>query len=317
MRRGVRGYPPHCHSAMFCHRFDNISARRGAFLLLKWSPSSCPQSCHSSREMSVQLDDEDDLKFSAGASSYKMNEEDQLLPPREMEFREYLCDSKAVDEIVRLLVGLAENPSPPENPVADWRAMYDAERAAFKEKPHLLTGLAGPQMTSSPAPSEDIPALLDENDKLRAREAELSAQLHGVVSQIEARDAEAAAPVLDALLADGGCKSEVVPEALDVAKLYASLSARFPAPAEDAEPPVWAAEGAVAPAGAVTIEGLREWAKATFGYGAPALEGALDLPTFGQCASGAECEVDEAKASGLYAACVKLASHAVEPSAEE
>ena len=171
--------------------------------------------------MAVQLDDDDDMKFSAGASSYKENEGEgsSLLPARELEFREYLCDSKAVDEVVRLLVGLAETPGGlPENPVANWRAMYDAELEAFKGKDHLLGGLQGPTLTSGRA-AEDIPALLDENDQLRARDAELSAKLHEVVSVIEAKDAEAAAVVIDALVAGGVFASAEAEDCLDVGKL--------------------------------------------------------------------------------------------------
>ena len=66
------------------------------------------------------------------------------------------------------------------------------------------------------------------------------------------------------------------------------------------------------------MDGLKAWARATFGYGAPSLAGELDLPTLAQCADAdAECEVDEEKAKGLYAACVALAGHAVPPPVEE
>jgi len=286
------------------------------------SRSSSPPKARSTN-MAVQLDDDDDMKFSAGASSYKENEGEgsSLLPARELEFREYLCDSKAVDEVVRLLVGLAETPGGlPENPVANWRAMYDAELEAFKGKDHLLGGLQGPTLTSGRA-AEDIPALLDENDQLRARDAELSAKLHEVVSVIEAKDAEAAAVVIDALVAGGAFASAEAEDCLDVGKLYAAVSARFPAPAEEAETPqVWAAEGATVPEGVIAMEGLKAWAKATWGYGATSLPGYVSLNLFGKAADAAEenIELDEELASGIYAACVALASHVVvaEPTPE-
>ena len=164
------------------------------------------------------------MKFCAGPSSFKPNESSALLTPKEAEFREYLSQSKAVDEIVRLLVGLAESAERPENPVANWRAMFDTERAAFKEKPHLLHGMAGPQVVSGTTTAdEDIPALLAENDALRAREAELSAALEDAIGRIEAREASAAAKVIDALVASGAFASERVEGALDASKLCAHM----------------------------------------------------------------------------------------------
>ena len=100
----------------------------------------------------------------------------------------------------------------------------------------------------------------------------------------------------------------------------AAISARFPAPAEDAaEPQPWAAEGATAPEGPVTMDGLKAWARVTFGYGAAALAGDVDLKTLGRCADAAEdnLELDDAMASGLYAACVALMGHAIPPPPEE
>ena len=39
-----------------------------------------------------------------------------IISSKEADFRTYLCDSGATDEIVRLLVGLAEAPERPEEP---------------------------------------------------------------------------------------------------------------------------------------------------------------------------------------------------------
>ena len=65
--------------------------------------------------------------------------------------------------------------------------------------------------------SKALDALLAENDALRAREAELSSQLQTVLSQIEAKDAAAAAPILEALMA--AFPSESAEGSLDVGKL--------------------------------------------------------------------------------------------------
>ena len=171
--------------------------------------------------MALELDDDEDMKFSAGASSYKENEADgsHLLPPREREFREFLVDSKAAEEIVRLLVGLAETKGElPENPVANWRVMYDAERDAFKGKENLLGPLHGPTLVTGRR-EENIPALLDENDALREREAKLSAELHEAVSQIHANEAAAAQVVLDAWVYGGAFVFTGPDAGLDVGKL--------------------------------------------------------------------------------------------------
>ena len=189
--------------------------------------------------MALELDDDEDMKFSAGASSYKENEADgsHLLPPREREFREFLVDSKAAEEIVRLLVGLAETQGElPENPVANWRAMYDAERDAFKGKENLLGPLHGPTLVTGRR-EENIPALLDENDALREREAKLSAELHEAVSQIHANEAAAAQVVLDAWMYGGAFVFTGPDAGLDVGKLCMRSRRRRHAPLPPAPRP--------------------------------------------------------------------------------
>ena len=170
--------------------------------------------------MEMDADESDDeLKFAAGPDSYKPDESQMLIPPKEAAFREYLCDSKATEEIVRLLVGLAEMPEKPDDPVSNWRAAFDVEAESFGGREHLLTGFSGPDMVTS-RPKEDIPALLAENDTLREREATLSAQVAEAVTKVDAMYADAAAAVLDAL-AGGAFASDAVEGGLDVAKLCA------------------------------------------------------------------------------------------------
>jgi hypothetical protein len=94
----------------------------------------------------------------------------------------------------------------------------------------------------------------------------------------------------------------------------AAVSARFPAPAE--EPRAWA--GSEAPAGSASVESLQLWAKEVFGYGAPPLSGGVDLTMVATSAdANAECEVDEASALGLHAACTALVAYTEEAKAAE
>jgi len=239
------------------------------------------------------MDEEEDLTF-ALPGSYKEDESNLLASAKELEFREYLCASGATEELVRLLVGLAETPGKPEDPVAFLRATFDSQ-----DLPEMVSGRK----------REDIPALLAENDTLREREAGLTTRLQEAEAKLDVLDAAAASVVIDALLASGAYASDGFDGALDIAKLYTALSSRFPAPAEDAEPPAWVA--APAPAGSVTPENLRAWAKATFGHSAAPLP--VDLPQLGRCADAAEaCEIDEAMATGLHAAVAALANYTIE-----
>ena len=194
------------------------------------------------------------MHFASGPSSYKEDSTAVLLPPKEAEFREYLCDSGAAMELVRLLVGLAEANNKPENPVAYLREMFDAQ-----ELPDMVSG----------QPRDDIPALLEENAALKERDASLTAQLATAVGKIEEAEAAVAAGIIDSILGAGACASESGD--LDVTKLYAAVSSRFPVPPEDAETPfAWAAEDAAVPEGTATVDNLKAWAKATFGWGSPA-----------------------------------------------
>ena len=59
-------------------------------------------------------EDADDLTFS---KEYRPSEEGMLLSAKEADFRTWLCDCKAADEIIRLLVGIADMPERPEDPV--------------------------------------------------------------------------------------------------------------------------------------------------------------------------------------------------------
>ena len=204
-------------------------------------------------------DDDDDQTF---AKEYRESEANMLLPAKEADFRTFLCDSGATEEIVRLLVGLAEAADKPADPVAFLRAKFDAQEL--------------PSMVSN-KPREDIPALLAENEALRTRTAELEASVADALSSVEAAEASAHGALLEGLLSGGACGSDAVEGALDVAKLYAAASAKFPPPPEaeeGAEPPPpqpWAAEDAVAPTGSATRDALAEWAKAAFGYGSALL----------------------------------------------
>jgi len=243
----------------------------------------------------TSLDQDEALTF-ATPSGYKEDESNLLAPAKEIEFREYLCASGATEELVRLLVGLAETADKPEDPVGYLRATFDSQ-----DLPEMVSGRL----------REDIPALLEENDRLREREVALSATLQEAVAKLDAIDVETASTVIDALLASGAYASDSSEGGLDVAKLYAALSARFPAPAEDAEPPAWV--GATAPAGSATPEGLHAWAKATFGHSAPPLPGPVDMELLKRCADAAEAvELDEAAATGLFQACAALVSYTAE-----
>jgi len=262
-------------------------------------------SLHSSRRLARDgaMDDEehDDLTFS---KTFRESEETLLLPAKDADFRTFLCDSGAASEIIRLLVGLAESPSPPEDPVGFLRAKFDSEGL-----PEMVAGRK----------REDIPALLAENQALQAATAELSASLAETVGKVEAAEAEAFAPLIASLL-EGGAFASDTEGALYVGKLYAAVSARFPAPPEDAEeaaPPFpWTAEDAAAPSGTVTPDGLTAFAKGAFGFGAPLLDAhaGLSLTLLVSAAAPAEqeCEVDEANARGLYAACCLLIDYTEE-----
>ena len=93
-----------------------------------------------------------------------------------------------------------------------------------------------------------------------------------------------------------------------------AISARFPAPAEDAEPPSWA--GAEPPAGSASVESLQQWAKETFGYGTPPLSGGVDLALLATSAdANTECEIDDAIALGLHNACAALVAYTEEAKA--
>ena len=50
-------------------------------------------------------DEADDLRFS---KSYRETEDGALLTAKEADFREFLCDSGAANEVIRLLVGLGD-----------------------------------------------------------------------------------------------------------------------------------------------------------------------------------------------------------------
>ena len=139
------------------------------------------------------------------------------------------------------------------------------------------------------------------------------------------RDARHAGATWAVALNDGGAArlrlsavdvaGDAVEGALDVAKLYAAASAKFPPPPEaeeGADPPPpqpWAAEDVVAPTGSATSDALAEWAKAAFGYGSALLasHAGLSLQLLVSAAAGDEAvELDEAMAVGLHEACVML-----------
>ena len=246
-------------------------------------------------------DDADDLTFSKDFRA----EDATTLTAKEADFRAFLCDSGAANEIVRLLVGLGESAEPPADPVAFLRAKFDSQ-----DLPEMVNGKV----------RDDIPALLELNESLHARVAELSGELQETLSSIAAAEAAAAAPILQTLTE--ACASEATEGALDVAKLYAAVAAKFPAPpeveegAEPPPPPVWAAEGAASPEGTATPESLDAWAVAAFGYGsALAKEHGAELTLALLAAAAAPdepCDLDEAKAAALYAACVLLVDYTEE-----
>ena len=251
----------------------------------------------------LPLEDDDDADDQTFAKEYRESEVGMLLTAKEADFRNFLCDSGAANEIVRLLVGLGESADPPADPVAFLRAKFDAQ-----ELPEMVTGKQ----------RDDIPALLELNASLHEQVSTLSSELETTLAEVAASDAAAAAPLLQGLVDGGKFASESIEGALDVAKLYAAVSARFPPPAEageeEAEPPPpqpWAAEGALAPVGTATAESLTAWAAAAFGYGsaivkAHGAELTLALLVAAAAAAEEECEVDEAKGAALYAACVLL-----------
>ena len=245
--------------------------------------------------------DDDDLTFS---KDFRPSEENMLLNAKDADFRTFLCDSGATEEVIRLLVGLAESGNPPADPVAFLRAKFDAQSL-----PEMVHGKA----------REDIPALLAENEKLQQRTSALTAQVDEAVAALEAREATAHGALIDQMLGGGAYASEALEGALDLGKLYAAALARFPPPPEEVEegaPPMpWAAEGFAAPTGTVTADSLVSWAKDSFGYGAAlaASHAGLSLALLVSAASGDEAvEVDEGGALGMHAACEALSAYTEE-----
>ena len=239
-------------------------------------------------------DEADDLRFS---KSYRETEDGALLTAKEADFREFLCDSGAANEVIRLLVGLGETSERPADPVAFLRNKFDTQ-----DLPEMVAGKV----------RDDIPALLELNESLHAQANALSTELAETLATIAAQEAAAAAPLLEGLT---GSFPSATEGALDVATLYAAVAAHFPPPAEPAEdaeeappPQPWAAEGAASPTGTVVAESLAAFAAAAFGYGAALIKAHGPELTLALlvAASGPECELDEPKASALYEACVLL-----------
>ena len=158
--------------------------------------------------------DDDDLTYS---KDYRPTEEGMVVPAKEADFRAFLSDSGSAEEVIRLLVGLAESSDPPDDPVAFLRAKFDAESL-----PEMVQGQV----------RDDIPALLQENEARSQQVAQLTAQVDEAVARLEAREAAAHAALVDQLLGGGAYASDATEGALDLAKLYAAVAARFPAPAE-------------------------------------------------------------------------------------
>ena len=122
-------------------------------------------------------DDDDDLTYS---KEYRESEADMLLPAKEADFRTFLCDSGATEEIVRLLVGLAESTAQPADPVAYLRAKFDAQ-----ELPDMVSGK---QRDDASADSD--------TDEAEASEVEVpAAKLTEATPAGEACEAEAAVPL--------------------------------------------------------------------------------------------------------------------------
>ena len=68
---------------------------------------------------------------------------------------------------------------------------------------------------------DDIPALLRDNEQLKQRDAELTAQLEEAVGKIEANEAAAASTIIEGILAAGTCASDSLEGGLDLGKLCA------------------------------------------------------------------------------------------------
>uniref|UniRef100_A0A7S3U293 C2 domain-containing protein n=1 Tax=Emiliania huxleyi TaxID=2903 RepID=A0A7S3U293_EMIHU len=88
----------------------------------------------------------------------------------EPEFRGYLVRSQAAQEIVRILVGLAESEARPEDPVKLLRDLFDAE------------------ITLTDEAKEDVGELLAENARLKEDVAAYSSQLDLLLAKIPAAD---------------------------------------------------------------------------------------------------------------------------------
>eukprot|EP00966_Prymnesium_polylepis_P002707 62058-Prymnesium_polylepis.1 len=101
---------------------------------------------------------------------------------KEATFREYLANSGAATELARVLVGLEEAATLPQEPVGFIRQHFD------KDLPDIVK-----------QEREDIEAMLEENAALLDREAGLSAKLADVAALIAQREEVAHAPLLDAL----------------------------------------------------------------------------------------------------------------------
>lgn len=263
-------------------------------------------------DIPVDDDDEDadDLKFS---TTYRETEQDMVLSAKEADFRAFLCDSGATNEIVRLLVGLGEAEERPADPVAFLRAKFDSQ-----DLPDMVQGKM----------RDDIPALLELNRTLHEQSSTLQQDLDTTLATISEAEAVSAAPLLQGLI--DAYASDTLDGALDVAKLYAAVSARFPPPpeppaegeepTEPTEPPPpqpWAVDGAPSPAGTASAEALSAWAKAAFGYGSALVaEHGPELTVALLAAAGAPpeepCELNDAKASALLASLVILEEYTEE-----
>lgn len=233
------------------------------------------------------------------------------ISPKEADFRKYLCDSQAADEIIRLLVGLEEAEEKPEDPVGFLRDKFDSEGL-----PDIVNG----------KPRVDVRALLAENDALKAQCSGLESQLAAVVADIVAAEARAHEPLVAALL-DSASLGAPGPEGeLDVAALYGACAALAPAPPEPTdeeparEPHAWEQGGAgdARLVGAADAAALRAWAAAAFGHGSallaefPALTLAAVVALTAEGAEPASAEL----AHGCFVACLMLAERVLPPEPE-
>lgn len=221
--------------------------------------------------------------------------DDQRDLSQAQEFRGYVVQSKAAEELVKVLVGLEESEPRPEDPVKFLADYFASQELSPIVKQRL---------------QEDTEAVQAENAALLARLTELEAGVSEAQARLEQKDRDAQQPLVEGLM-EAHIAEGAVGEAprLCVAKLFAALRAHLP----EGEGAPWCAEDFSAPEGAVPQELLQDWAYGCFGTGTPlsAKFAGLSLGQFAErCKPEVEEPVEIGAASKLFDAMLELAARA-------